>query len=113
MERLRDLCRETLSRLPGVVLFGRCDAPHIVGVSVPGRRSQELINRLQDRGIYVSAGSACSRGHRSHVLEAMGLPGPVVDGAIRVSFCPGNTEDDVLQLAAALREDFCTPGSGG
>ena len=106
MEALRDLCCRELAAIPGVVLFGQGAAPHLGGLSVPGHRSQELINRLQDRGIYVSAGSACAKGHRSHVLEAMGLPNAVIDGAIRVSFCPDNTESDVLALAQAIRRDF-------
>ena len=114
MARLRDLCRETLSALPDVVLLGAGDAPHIVSFSLPGHRSQELINRLQDREIFVSAGSACAKGHRSHVLEAMGLPPEVIDGAVRVSFCPENTEADVLALADALRAAFFeTPVSHG
>lgn len=107
MEQLRDRCRAELAALPGVVLFGQCAAPHIVGLSIPGRRSQELINRLQDREIYVSAGSACSRGHRSHVLEAMGLPAAVIDGAVRVSFSSESSDADVDALLLALREDFC------
>ncbi len=106
MAALRDRCREALGRLPGVVLFGQCAAPHIVGLSVPGHRSQELINRLQDRGIYVSAGSACAKGHRSHVLEAMALPKDVIDGAIRVSLSAETTEADVDALVDAIRADF-------
>ena len=106
MEALRDLCRQKLEQLPGVVCFGQGAAPHIIGMSIPGRRSQELINRLQDRGIYVSAGSACAKGHRSHVLEAMGLANDVIDGAIRISLCPATTEAEIHALAAALREDF-------
>ncbi len=106
MERLRDRCRAELSQIPGVVLLPGGDAPHIIPLSVPGHRSQELINRLQDREIYVSAGSACGRGRRSHVLRAMEVPNELIDGAIRVSLCADNTEDDVLALAKALREDF-------
>ena len=106
MARLRDLARAELGKIEGVTLFGACAAPHIVGLGVPGHRSQELINRLQDREIYVSAGSACAKGHRSHVLEAMGLPSEVIDGAIRVSFSRENTEDDVRALVQAVREHF-------
>ncbi len=110
MARLRDLCRERLAAIPGVVLYGQCAAPHIVGVSIPGRRSQEIINRLQDREIYVSAGSACARGRRSHVLEAMNLPPAVIDGAVRVSLSAENTEADVEALAGALRTCFGRTG---
>ena len=90
--------------MPGLVFLGRGDAPHIVTVSVPGLRSQGLINCLQERGIYVSAGSACARGHRSHVLEAMGLDPRVIDGAIRISFGRDNTPEDVDALKEAMLE---------
>ena len=65
-------------------------------------RSQGIINCLQSDGIYVSAGSACSKGHRSHVLEAMRLSPAVIDGSIRVSFSRDNTEADVDALYHAL-----------
>ena len=116
MERLRDLCRTELSGIPGVVLYGKGDAPHIVGVSVPGLRSQGLINCLQSPEarnaapdapqIFVSAGSACSRGRRSHVLEAMGLDSAVIDGAVRISLSPCTTESDIHALAEALRQSI-------
>ena len=102
LSMLRDLCREKLADVPGLVFLGKGDAPHIVDIAVPGLRSQGLINRLQEREIYVSAGSACSKGHRSHVLEAMGVPVAAMDGAIRISFGRDNTPEDVDALKDAL-----------
>ena len=102
MTALRDACREKLAQVPGLVLIGKQDAPHIVNLALPHLRSQGIINCLEDRDIYVSAGSACSRGHRSHVLEAMHLPPAVIDGSIRVSFSAENTEEDVDALVQAL-----------
>ena len=102
MTALRDACREKLAQVPGLVLIGKQDAPHIVNLALPHLRSQGIINCLQDRDIYVSAGSACSRGHRSHVLEAMHLPPAVIGGSIRVSFSAENTEEDVDALVQAL-----------
>ena len=102
MAHLRDLTREALAGIDGLVLIGSQQAPHIVNLSLPGLRSQGIINCLQSEGIYVSAGSACSKGHRSHVLEAMGLPPAVIDGSIRVSFSRDNTEADVSALCQAL-----------
>lgn len=102
MAHLRDLTREALAGIDGLVLLGSQQAPHIVNLSLPGLRSQGIINCLQSEGIYVSAGSACSKGHRSHVLEAMGLPPAVIDGSIRVSFSRDNTEADVSTLCQAL-----------
>ncbi len=106
MTRLRDLARAQLSAIGGVTLLPLpgSAAPHIVALSVPGIPSQGLINRLQDRGVYVSAGSACAKGHRSHVLTALGLPGEVVDSAIRVSLSAESSESAITQLAEALRE---------
>ena len=102
LSHLRDLCREKLADVPGLVFLGKGDAPHVVTVSVPGLRSQGLINRLQEKEIYVSAGSACSKGHRSHVLEAMGVQAKVIDGAIRISFGRENTAEDVDKLKEGL-----------
>ena len=102
LTELRDACRASLSELPGVQLLGAGTAPHIVSLSLPGLRSQGILNCLQDRGICVSAGSACAKGHRSHVLSAMGLPPQVIDGAIRVSFGRDNTLDDVAALRKGL-----------
>ena len=71
---------------------------------MPGVRSQGLIGALEQREIYVSAGSACSRGHRSHVLEAMEVPGTLIDGAIRVSLGFETTEADVDGFLSGLGE---------
>lgn len=104
MTDLRDYCRARAQELPGLVLIGQQAAPHIVNLSLPGLRSQGIINCLQTKQIYVSAGSACSKGHRSHVLEAMHLPPAVIDGSVRISFCGDNTREDVDRLIDALLE---------
>ena len=104
MTDLRDYCRARAQEIPGLVLIGQQAAPHIVNLSLPGLRSQGIINCLQTKGIYVSAGSACSKGHRSHVLEAMHLPPAVIDGSVRISFCGDNTREDVDRLIDALLE---------
>lgn len=101
---LKERIRAGLAALDGVVLNGAQTAPHIVSFAVPGLRSQGLINCLQDRGVYVSAGSACAKGHRSHVLEAMGLPPAVIDGSVRASLSRFTTEEDADALIEAVRE---------
>lgn len=102
--RLKALLQERLRRIEGVTLLGAQEAPHIVNLAVAGLRSQGLINALQDRGFCVSAGSACSKGHRSHVLEAMGVAPALIDGSIRISLSRETTEEEVLAFAAALPE---------
>ena len=103
-----------LSVLPGVTLLGAQDAPHVVNLAVAGLRSQGLINALQDRDICVSAGSACSKGHRSHVLEAMGVDPVLIDGSIRISLSGETTEAEVDALLNALPQavDALRPSRG-
>ena len=100
--RLKALCQEGLSQIDGLVFLGASEAPHILCVSVPGLRSQGLINCLQDEEVYVSAGSACAKGHRSHVLQAMGVDSRVIDGAVRISLSRFTTEDEVARLVRAM-----------
>ena len=68
--------------------------PYILNISVEGVPSQVMLNALSAEGIYVSAGSACSKGHRSDVLTSMGISSKRIDSAIRISFSKNNTKDD-------------------
>lgn len=104
---LKERIRAGLASIEGVVLNGAQTAPHIVSFGIPGVRSQGLINCLQDQGIYVSAGSACAKGHRSHVLEAMGIPAAVIDGSVRASLSRFTTEAEADALVEAVREAAC------
>ena len=110
---LRRVLRE---ELPGALFLGDPEhcAPHICSLSFPGARGEPLMNELDGKGVCVSRGSACARGRRSHVLQAMGLPAKVVDGALRISFGPENTEEEVREACAYLREAVARrfPGVG-
>ena len=79
-------------------------APHILSVSLPGYRSEVLMNWLEAKEIYVSRSSACKKGARSHVLEAIGMDPRSIDGALRIGFSRMNTEADVDALCTALRD---------
>ena len=79
-------------------------APHILSVSLPGFRSEVLMNWLEAKEIYVSRSSACKKGARSHVLEAIGMDPRRIDGALRIGFSRYNTREDVDALCAALEE---------
>ena len=95
-----------LSALPGVVINGAHEAPHILSVSVPGVPTQNSINILQDAGICVSAGSACAKGHRSHVLTAMGIRPEVIDCTFRVSLCEDTTREELDTLVKTIEENI-------
>jgi cysteine desulfurase len=58
---------------------------------------------LADREIYVSSGSACSKGKASHVLTAMGLPRERIASSLRLSFSRYNTKDDIDCFIEALK----------
>ncbi|MCR5663426.1 MAG: cysteine desulfurase [Oscillospiraceae bacterium] len=104
MEALRTLITDTLRpELPELQLIGG-GAPHILSLSLPGWRSEVLLNFLEAQEIYVSRSSACKKGARSHVLEAMGLRSEVIDGAIRVGLSRLNSEEDALAFCRALKE---------
>ena len=104
MQALRQLAVERLSRdIPELVLIGG-GAPHILSISLPGWRSEVLMNYLEAREVYVSRSSACKKGGRSHVLEAMGLSAKVIDGAIRIGLSRFSTEEDIDALCMGLKE---------
>ena len=92
-----------LCKLDGVLINGAHDAPHIISLSIPGVPTQNTINILQDRSICVSAGSACAKGHRSHVLTAMHLKPEVIDGSFRVSLSKETTAEDVDALLKGIQ----------
>ena len=79
-------------------------APHILSVSLPGWRSEVLMNFLEAREIYVSKSSACKKGGRSHVLEAIGLDARSIDGALRIGLSRLTTEEDIDALCRGPRK---------
>ena len=108
MEALRKRAAEGLrAAIPELVLIGG-GAPHILSLSLPGWRSEVLMNFLEARGVYVSRSSACKKGARSHVLEAMGLPAPVIDGALRVGLSRYTPEEDIDALVEGLSAAHAT-----
>ncbi len=78
--------------------------PYILNLSLVGIPSEVLRNYLSDRGICVSTGSACSKGHRSKVLTSMNLDPKRIDSAIRISFSRFNTKEEIQYLADCLRD---------
>lgn len=104
---LNTYARERLGEIDGLI-FNSADnaSPFILNIYIPSfMRSQTVIQELSAKyGIYVSSGSACAKGKRSHVLTAMHLPDERVDKSIRISFCRSNTKEDIDILADALKE---------
>ena len=103
---LIDGLAEKLSALEGIRINGSHEAPHVLSIAIPGVPTQNSINILQDHGICVSAGSACAKGHRSHVLEAMKVSPEAIDGTFRVSICKDTTQEELDQLYTVIKEEI-------
>ncbi len=78
--------------------------PYIINISIEGVPSQVMLNSLSSMGIYVSAGSACAKGHRSDVLTAMGIDPKRIDSAIRISLSKTTTTKDMDLLYNGIVE---------
>ena len=78
----------------------------VLNVSFTGVKSEVLLHVLEDKGIYVSSGSACSshKKGRSHVLEAIGVKDKVLDSSLRFSFCGANTVDEAKMVLEVLKQ---------
>lgn len=80
--------------------------PYILNISFENVRSEVLLHHLEQRGIFVSTGSACAshKKNKSHVLSAMNIPAQLIDGAVRFSFSGYNTEDEISLTVEALKD---------
>lgn len=104
MRALKTLCIERLTAdIPSVKIIDS-SAVHILSISLPRYKSEVIMNFLEAREIYVSKSSACKKGARSHVLEAIGLTNEQIDGAIRISFSRYNTAEEISTFCDALVE---------
>lgn len=95
-QKVKQYFTDKIKTVDGVYINSPDDAlPYIINISVKGVPSQVMLNALSAEGIYVSAGSACSKGHRSDVLSAMGVAPYLIDSAIRISLSKNTTENDM------------------
>lgn len=107
--RMKQAFEEGVMRLDNVKingLTGRESSPHVVSVSVWGIRSEVLLHALEDRGIYVSAGSACSarKPQPSATLKAIGVEKELLDSTIRFSFSVFTTMEEINYTLQAMYE---------
>ena len=109
MRHLKQLFIEGISDIPEVYVNGKTDedsAPHIVSVSVAGVRSEVLLHALEEKGIYVSAGSACAsnKPQTSATLLAIGVKKYLLDATILFSFSVFTNEEEISYTVKALHE---------
>ncbi len=111
MEKLRDLFLSEAVKLEGVTANGPAlspipAAPHIASISVAGVRAEVLLHALEEKGVYISAGSACASNKPavSETLKAIGLPKELLDSTVRFSFSIFTTEEEIRYALASLQE---------
>lgn len=109
MYALREYFIEELEKLPEVTINGcrgKESAPHIVSVSFRGIRAEVLLHSLEDKGIYVSSGSACSSNKPglSNTLVAIHLNEDLLDSTIRFSFCFETTKEELDYTLESLKQ---------
>lgn len=107
-ENMRNLLvylKEELSKLENVHIFSAdASAPHVVTVAFPKYPSEVVMRLLEEREIYVSAGSACSRGKQSHTLRAINVPSKLIGSAVRISLSHFSTRNEVDTFIACVKE---------
>ena len=120
MYELKQYFIREISKLEGVTINGltsectkdfdmehiKMTAPHIISVSFEGVRSEVLLHTLEERGVYVSAGSACSAHHPqpSLTLAAIGIPKELMDSTLRISLCDMTTKEEIDYALDQIRE---------
>ena len=109
MSELRDYMKEGLLKIDGVRINGSSGeeaAPHIVSASVSGVRAEVLLHSLEDKGIYISSGSACASNKPavSETLKAINLPKELLDSTVRFSFSVFTTKEEIDYTLECLNE---------
>ena len=98
--------KEKITRLGGVETGEGKRLPGHLHFRFPNRDGEALAARLDLFGVCVSAGSACAKGHRSHVMTAMKLPPEVIDGSFRVSICRDTTQEELDKLVDVIQNEI-------
>ena len=105
VSELKGFLLEKLAGIEGVTVNSPEDAsPYIVNISAAGKRSEIMLHYLESRGVYVSSGSACSKGQQSGVPAQFGITGKRADSALRISMTADNTREELEYFAQCLAE---------
>ncbi len=95
---------EWVEKLDFVKINAQNTFPYVTNICVDGIRSETMLHFLESRDIYISSGSACSKGAKSHVLKSLGLSDNDIDSALRVSLCGENKPSDIDVLFEQIKE---------
>ncbi len=102
---VKSLLLSEISQIGGVTVNSPEDgSPYIANISAAGKRSEIMLHYLESRGVYVSSGSACSKGQQSGVLGEFGIIGKAADSALRISMTAETTAEEINFFAEALKD---------
>ncbi len=106
---LKERLIKGICEIGGITIHGKTgsdSAPHIVSAAIDGVRSEVMLHSLEEKEIYVSAGSACAshKPEPSKTLAAIGLNKSQMESTLRFSFCVDTTEEEIDYAVAALKE---------
>ena len=109
MRELKEYFIEGIAKIENTTVHGMTDensAPHIISVGFAGIRSEVLLHTLEEKGIYVSSGSACASNHPaiSGTLKAIGVRQELLDSTLRFSFGVFNTREEIDYCMEVLEE---------
>ncbi len=96
--------KEKLQNCDKVKILFEPQAPHILSIAALNFPSEVAMRKLEERDIYVSSGSACSKGKRSHVLKSLGIDSKLIDSAIRISINESTTKAEVDEFVCAVND---------
>ena len=109
MYELRNYFIQEVEQISGVTVNGKKtneNAPHVISVSIKGVRAEVILHTLEDRNIYVSAGSACSSNKPavSSTLKSIGLPVELLDSTVRFSLSVHTTKEEIDYALSVMKE---------
>jgi len=105
VEELKKYFLDIADVLKGISILSSADAsPYIISIAIDGIKSETMLHFLESRGIFVSSGSACSKGAKSEVLRAFNVNEKLLDYTIRISLSDSNTKDELDTLVETISE---------
>lgn len=109
VKKINQFLREELSEIPEIMVNSPENAsPFVLNISTSVIGSEIMLHFLESKGIYLSSGSACSKGAKSHVLSGMGLSNDRIETALRISLSGENTITEAEDFIEALKEGLNT-----
>lgn len=101
---VQDHLVEKCARSGGITVIFSGGSPYITSIAVQGLKSEVLLHFLEEKGIYVSSGSACSKGKKSSVIKEFHVPEDLSDSVLRISISAETTAQDIDTLLEAVTE---------